>query len=80
MGRAVLVLWLGIVAAGCSLVPPEIVCGDVAGAECQRLAGAIIASKRAEQPRKRIIRLTVYENGTYDLTWDDGTGEAVIVD
>lgn len=80
MRRALLVLGLGMVAAGCSLLPPEIVCGDVAGAECQRLAGAIIASKRADQPGKRIVRLTVYANGSYDLTWDDGTGEAMIVD
>lgn len=80
MRRVILVAWLGIVATGCSLLPPEVVCSDVFGAECQRLAGEIIARKRTEQPGKRIVRLTVYENGSYDLTWEDGTGEAMIVD
>lgn len=80
MRRVMLALWIGIIAAGCSFLPLEIVCGDVADAECQRLAGVIVASKRAEQPDRRIVRLTVHGNGSYVLTWDDGTGESLLVD
>lgn len=81
--RAVAVL-LGIVVlvAGCAWLPPTIECASgVDRASCDRVAARVLEQKRRERPDHRIVSLRVSDpRGSYDLLWDDGMGEALIVD
>ncbi len=53
----------------------------VAPATCQRLADAIIASTRADDPTRRIVTLTITDDrGSYSAEFDDGTGTMLVVD
>lgn len=79
---APIVLNAALATSGCSLLPPRIECGPaVDRATCDRIAAEIVARKRAEAPERRIVSLRISDaRGSYDLTWDDGMGEALIVD
>lgn len=81
MRPRVVSLAAGLVLAGCGLLPMQVECGDVDRATCQRLANGILASKPTERPGHRVVSLRIVDaRGSYDLTWDDGAGESLIVD
>ena len=65
----------------CSVIPPTVECGMVDPATCQRIADGIIAATRADDPTRRIVRLTITDRrGRYNAEFDDGTGTSLIVD
>jgi len=72
---------LGLSIAGCSLIPPQVACNGVEPVVCERIATKIIEQKRQENPSRHVVRLDITdERGGYTLTYDDGTGESMIVD
>ena len=78
---AVLAVAIGVASAACSLVPPQVTCNGVDPATCQRIARDVISQKTAEDPSRRIVRLEINDQrGSYTLTYDDGSGESMIVD
>ena len=56
-------------------------CTTVDAATCRRIADRIIAEKVRQEPGRAIqsIRITD-DRGSYDLVWEDGSGESMIVD
>ena len=80
--RAVVVaLAVGLAATACSLVPPQVTCNGVELSTCQRIARQVISQKTAEDPSRRIVRLEISDQrGSYSLTYDDGSGESMIID
>ena len=81
MRTSAALLLLSTALIGCSILPPTIECGTVDPATCQRLADAIVAGARAEDPNRRIVTLTITdERGSYSAEFDDGTGTMLIVD
>jgi hypothetical protein len=81
-GARAAVLAIGLAAAACSsLVPPQVACNGVEPSTCQRLAHDVISQKIAEDPSRRVVRLEIMDDrGSYTLTYDNGTGESMIVD
>ena len=80
-GGAVVVLVIGLGSAACSLIPPQIACNGVEPATCQRIAKEIISRQAAEDPSRRVVRLVITdERGSYEITFDDGSGGSMIVD
>jgi hypothetical protein len=78
---AVLALAIVVAAAACSMIPPQVTCNGIEPATCQRIARAVISQKSAEDPSRRIVRLEIMDDrGSYTLTYDNGTGESMIVD
>jgi hypothetical protein len=58
-----------------------VACNGVEPVNCQRIATKIIAQKREEDPSRHVIRVEVTDGrGGYTVTFDDGTGESMIVD
>jgi hypothetical protein len=83
LGAAVGSVLVGASLAACGLLPmgPQVECVDVDPATCRRTADRLIATKSSERPGHRIATLTIRgEEGSYDLVWDDGAGESMIVD
>jgi hypothetical protein len=81
IGAAVVVMAIGLASAACSFIPPEVTCNGVEPSTCQRIAQEIISQKTAEDASRRLIRLEIMdERGSYTLTYDNGTGESMIVD
>ncbi len=69
--------------AGCDLLPmgSSLDCGTVDPATCRRIADRILAQKLGERPGHRITTLRITDDrGSYDLMWEDGNGESMIVD
>ena len=78
---AVFLLAIGLASAACSFIPPEVSCNGVQPSTCQRLAQQIISQKTAEDASRRILRLEIMDDrGSYTLTYDNGSGESMIVD
>jgi hypothetical protein len=74
-------LLLAATLGACSVIPPTIECGTVDAATCQRLADGIIAGTRADDPTRRIVKLTITDRrGSYSAEFDDGTGTSLIID
>ena len=78
---ALAVLAIGLSSASCSMIPPQVACNGVEPSTCQRIAQEVISRKSAEDPSRRIVRLEVMDDrGSYTLTFDNGSGESMIVD
>ena len=79
--RTTATLVASIIVAGCSLLPAQIECGQVDVETCHRRAHQILERKAAESPSRRIVSIRITDaRGSYDITFDDGTGESMIVD
>ena len=76
---AVLAGWMLV--AGCAMLPAQVECGAVDLETCHRLAHQILERKAAETPSRRVVSIRITDaRGSYDMTFDDGTGESMIVD
>ena len=66
--------------SGCAMLgQPEIACVDVDHETCHRIASELLATVREEQPTKQVVRIVVNgPHGVYDMTFSDGTGQAVV--
>ncbi len=87
MHRRITAIVLAVVAltfGGCDLLPRgpvQIDCTTVEPAVCQRIAQGVLTQKKTENPARRPVKLVVMDpRGSYDLTYDDGSGESMIVD
>jgi hypothetical protein len=70
-----------LASAGCAALPAQLVCKGVEQVTCQRMAAEIIARKNAEDPKHRVVRIVITDaRGSFELTRDDGSGEATIID
>lgn len=79
--RTAATLVASIIVAGCSMLPAQIECGAVDVETCHRLAHQILERKTAESTSRRIVSIRITDaRGSYDMTFDDGTGESMIVD
>ena len=81
IGAAVFVVAIGVASVACSFIPPQVACNGVEPSACQRIAQRVISQKTAEDASRRIVRLEIMDDrGSYTLTFDNGTGESMIVD
>ena len=81
MSRLVAGIVVAAIVAGCSLIPAQVECGTVDAATCHRLADEIIGRKRQDDPNRRIVRIRITDpRGSYDIEYDDGSGESLIID
>ena len=81
MPRLLAGIAIAAIASACSLIPTQIECGTVDPAICHRLADEVIGRKRQDDPGRRIVRIRITDpRGSYDLEYDDGSGESLIID
>lgn len=69
--------------AACDLLPmgSSLECGTVDPATCRRIADRVLAQKLPERPGHQVKTLRITDDkGSYDIIWDDGNGESMIVD
>ena len=55
-------------------------CGTVPQDQCVRKAEALVAKSRREHRGLRVTRIQLEGDGSYTITFDDGTTESLIVD
>ena len=55
-------------------------CGAVPHDQCVRKAEALVAKSRIEHRDRRVTRIQLQGDGSYTITFDDGTAESLIVD
>ncbi len=80
-GAALVVLAIGLASTACSMIPPQVACNGIEPSACQRIAQEVISRKSAEDPSRRLVRIEVMDaRGSYTLTFDDGSGESMIID
>jgi hypothetical protein len=56
-------------------------CTTVDAADCRRIADRIVAEKQRQEPGRAIQSLRILDDqGSYDLVWEGGSGETLMVD
>ena len=83
MARPLLLVAGGLLVSACGFLQmgTSLDCTTVDAATCRRIADRIIADKRGQEPDRRIQSLRILDDrGSYELVWEDGDGESMMVD